>query len=68
MLKLNEVMKKKDVDQFVEWLLTSYMDDSKVAIWMADHLFGKAPQPLEHTGADGGPIQLQGVEVITRKA
>ncbi len=65
MLKLHELMKKKDIDQFVEWLLTSYMDDSRVAIWMADHLFGKAPQPI--TGPDGGPVQVTGVEINVRK-
>jgi hypothetical protein len=64
MLKLHEVMKKKDVDTFVDWLVTSYMDDSKVAIWMADHLFGKAPQPI--TGADGGPIEITGVDITVR--
>lgn len=65
MLALTDYLKKQDIDQFMEWLLTTYMDDSRVAIWMADHLFGKAPQPI--TGADGGPIELAGVEIKVRK-
>lgn len=27
--------------------------DSRLAIWVGDHLFGKAPQPIEGTGKDG---------------
>ena len=32
---------------------------------LLDRAWGKAPQPL--TGEDGGPIQIQGVEITVRK-
>lgn len=65
MLRLHDVMKKRDIDEFVEYLLNSYMDEPRIALWMADHIFGKAPQPV--TGPDGGPIQVTGVEITVRK-
>ena len=30
-----------------------------IAVWCAEQIAGKAPQPL--TGPDGGPVQIQGV-------
>jgi hypothetical protein len=34
-------------------------------IWMGDHIFGKAPQAI--TGADGGAIQIEGIEISFKK-
>jgi hypothetical protein len=40
--------------KFVEFILDSYMGDMRLAVWLGDQLFGKAPQP--HTDSDGGPL------------
>jgi hypothetical protein len=65
MLALTDYLKQKDIDAFLAYLLSNYEQDGRIAIWFADHLFGKAPQPL--TGADGGPIEITGVEINVRK-
>lgn len=31
----------------------------KAASWLADRGFGKATQPLEHSGADGGQLEIR---------
>lgn len=49
MIKLHEVMTKKDVDTFVSYLLSSYKKEPRIALWMADHIFGKAPLSIDHT-------------------
>jgi hypothetical protein len=41
------------------------MGDMRLAVWLGDQLFGKAPQPL--TGANGGAIEIKGVEITVRK-
>jgi hypothetical protein len=35
--------------KFVEFILDSYMGDMRLAVWLGDQLFGKAPQPIDHT-------------------
>jgi len=30
--------------------------DNRAREWLADRRYGKAPQPLQHSGEDGGPI------------
>lgn len=42
--------------KFVEFILDQYMGDMRLALWMGDQLFGKAPQAI--TGADGGPVEI----------
>ncbi len=42
--------------KFVEFILDSYMGDMRLALWLGDQFFGKAPQPV--VGDDGGPIQV----------
>jgi hypothetical protein len=54
-----------DRKQFVEFILATYMADMRLAVWLGDQLFGKAPQPL--TGPEGGPIEIKGVEITVRK-
>jgi hypothetical protein len=39
--------------------------DSVILKFLLEQIYGKAPQPL--TGAEGGPIQIQGVEITVRK-
>jgi hypothetical protein len=51
--------------KFVKFILASYMGDMRLAVWLGDQLFGKAPQPL--TGPEGGPIEIKGVEITVRK-
>lgn len=40
----------EDRNTFAEFMISSYMGDMNVAKWVGDQLFGKAPQPLEHSG------------------
>lgn len=35
--------------KFVEFVLDQYMGDIRLALWMGDQLFGKAPQSIDHT-------------------
>jgi hypothetical protein len=30
----------------------------EAAKWLGDHLYGKAPQHVEHTGTDGEPVTV----------
>ena len=64
MLTLTDYLKKKDIDNVMKYLLANYQKDTRLAIWMADHLFGKAPQALELSGKDGGPIQISGMKIV----
>lgn len=41
--------KKDYIEEFIEFLLANYMEDSKLMIWFGEHLFGKAPQSLDVT-------------------
>jgi hypothetical protein len=62
---IHDFVTKGDVETFVEFVLANYMESDKLAAWFGDQLFGKASQAL--TGPDGGPIQVQGVEISVRK-
>ena len=53
-LQLRDYLKQQDIDTFVEFLLANYMEDGRLMIWMGDHIFGKAVQPL--SGPDGEPL------------
>lgn len=66
-LVLRDLLSKKDIQTFLEFLLANYMEDSKLMIWMGDHIFGKAPQPL--TGDPNSPLEIKvtGVEIAVRK-
>lgn len=63
--RLRDYLKPKDVNEFIEFLLANYMEDSKLMIWMGDHIFGKAPQQI--TGADGGPLIVEISEHVAKK-
>lgn len=56
-LTLKDLIKQEDVERFVEFLLANYMEDSRLMIWMGDHLFGKAPQAVDVTSG-GQPIGI----------
>lgn len=59
-ITLRELLTKKDIDTFMEFLLANYMEDAKLMVWMGDHIFGKAPQALDLTS--GGKPLLIGIE------
>ena len=56
---------KGAIDEFFEFLRDNYKEDSRLMVWVGDHILGKAPQAI--TGPDGGPIQISEIEVIVRK-
>jgi len=64
-LRLLDLLKQEQIDEFLEFLIDNYKEDARLMMWMGDHIFGKASQPV--TGADGGPIQIQGVEIKVRR-
>lgn len=66
LLNIRDYMDEMEVSKFMQWLIANYPKDTRLAVWMADRLFGKAPQPV--TGADGGPIEITGVSINVRKA
>ncbi len=46
-----------DVHDYMQWVLKNYKKNPKLAIWLGDHLFGKAVQPI---GNDNGqPLIVQ---------
>lgn len=63
---LKAYLKQADIDEFVDFVLTNYMEDSKVLLWLGDHIFGKAPQPITN-GEDGAPFVFQISEVLVKK-
>lgn len=63
--QFRDYVSDKERKKFVEFVLDQYMGDIRLALWLGDQLFGKAPQPL--TGKDGGPIQVQEVQVTFKQ-
>jgi len=59
---------EEEKQTYVEFVKGTYMEDPKLIPYVGDQLFGKATQAVEMTGADGGPIQVQGVEISVRKS
>lgn len=55
-VRFSDFVSQKDKDTFVEFMLSNYMGDMRLATWVGDQLFGKAPQSI--TGPDGGPVQI----------
>jgi hypothetical protein len=49
----------------MEFLIDNYKEDARLMIWMGEHIFGKALQTI--TGADGGAIQIKGIEISFKK-
>jgi hypothetical protein len=54
-----------DIEEFFEFLKDNYKEDMRLMQWVGDHLLGKPAQAI--TGPDGGPIQIEGVEIVVRK-
>lgn len=63
--RFEQYVTEEDRKTFVEFMMSTYMGDMNVAKWVGDHLFAKPAQAI--TGEDGGPIQIQGVEIKVRK-
>lgn len=56
---------EEDRLNMVEMIKTHMVDDMRLLQWAAEMNFGKPSQAI--TGEDGGPIQVQGVEIKVRK-
>lgn len=56
-VRFADFVSAEDKAQFVEFILSIYMSDMRVATWMGDQLFGKAPQALDITSG-GQPLQV----------
>ena len=63
--QIRDYFTKEEIEQLVETLKERATTDSIILKFLGEQVFGKAPQPL--TGADGGAIQIQGVEITVRK-
>ncbi len=37
------------INEFFEFLRDNYKEDSRLMVWVGDHLLGKAPQSIDHT-------------------
>jgi hypothetical protein len=51
-LDLRAELEKRDpeaLDTFIEFLLANYMEDTKLMIWVGEHLFGKPQQNVDVT-------------------
>ena len=64
-LSLRDYMKQDDIEEFFEFVFSTYKESEKLTIWLGDQLVGKATQAI--SGPDGGPIQLQGIEVTFKQ-
>lgn len=56
-VRLLDLLSSKDIEAFKKYLLANYTKDNRLAVWMGDHIFGKAPQSL--TGPDGGALRIE---------
>jgi hypothetical protein len=63
--QLRDYFGEEDLEVLVTDLMLAAQEDNQILKFIAEQLFGKAPQPL--TGDGGGPIQLSGVEISVRK-
>jgi hypothetical protein len=63
--QFRDFVSDEEREKFVEFILDTYMGDMRLALWLGDQLFGKAPQPI--TGPEGGPIEVKGVTISVRK-
>lgn len=71
-LDLLEMLEKKGrkdktdyIAEFLDFLIDNYKEDSRLMIWMGDHIYGKPAQAI--TGPDGGAIKIESVEISVRK-
>lgn len=63
--KMNDYWTQDEIKNFMEHLKKQAYEDPRIATYVADHLLGKAVQPI---GNDGDkPFLVQGVEIQIRK-
>lgn len=55
-VRFADYVSAEDKAQFVEFMLSTYMADMRIATWIGDQLFGKAPQAIDVTS---GGMALQ---------
>lgn len=60
-----DYVSEKDKATFVEFMLSNYMADMRLATWVGDQLFGKAAQAI--TGPDGGPVEITVIKYAGNK-
>lgn len=63
--KLTSYWTQEDVKDYFVWLKKSYKKSPQLAKFVGEQLMGKAIQPL--TGEDGGPIRIEGVNIVIKK-
>jgi hypothetical protein len=62
-----DYVSEEDRKTFVEFILSTYMSDMRLAVWVGDQLFRKAMQGVELGGPDGTPIAIEISEAVARK-
>jgi len=65
-LVLRDHLKEKDIDTFIEYLLSNYMESEKLMIWMGDHLFTKPVQAVDVTSG-GKELPVPIIQLTTGK-
>lgn len=56
-----------EVIEYISMLKERAVDDNKLLALVIEQLFGKAPQRMELTGADGEKLTIEISEVIAKK-
>ena len=56
-INIRDYMKEKDIKVFFEFVMANYMEDTKLTVWVGDHLMGKASQALDVTSG-GKPLLI----------
>jgi hypothetical protein len=56
-LSLRDYMKKEDIEEFFEFVLSTYKESERLTIWLGDQLIGKASQQMEISGPEGEPLE-----------
>lgn len=58
---IEHFFKEKDIKEFIEFLKDNYKEDSKLMIWLGDHLFGKVQAKVDVTsGGEKLPTPILG--------
>lgn len=58
---------QEDIAAYMQWVKENYQNDIRLATWVGDHLFGKAPQPI--SGDEDNPltVKVEGLERVLSK-
>lgn len=60
--KLSDYVSEKDRKVFVEFILSNYMGDMRLATWLGEHLFAKPKQDVDVTsGGEKWPTPILNV-------